>query len=125
MIKRYTDTAYPVLNSRFSAKTLRETYTPTLEELALISRFHKPMLKIGFLLHLKLYQRLGYVMALDQVPKALVRHNITAEILAGTSPYRMSSINRFGDYPLDIKRNIEPINFEMKIINRHDEDENT
>lgn len=74
MIKRYTDTAYPVLNSRFSAKTLRETYTPTLEELALISRFHKPMLKIGFLLHLKLYQRLGYVMVLDQVPKALVRH---------------------------------------------------
>jgi TnpA family transposase len=65
--------AYPILKSRFSAKELREKYTPTTQELNLIKRFNKPVLKLGFMLHLKLFQRLGYVMPLNKVPKQLVR----------------------------------------------------
>lgn len=43
------------------------------------------------------------------------RH-ITPEVLAGLSPYRTSHINRFGDYTLDLDRDITPIDFSRKII---------
>ena len=66
-------TAYPTLKSRFSAKELREIYTPNQDELSLIKTFRKPTLKVGFILHLKLYQRLGYVLPLRRVPKQLLR----------------------------------------------------
>jgi len=41
---------------------------------------------------------------------------ITKDILAGLSPYRMAHINRFGDYILDLARKVEPLNFGMKIL---------
>tara|TARA_R110001599_G_scaffold333135_1_gene548978 strand:+ start:6607 stop:6975 length:369 start_codon:yes stop_codon:yes gene_type:complete len=36
-------------------------------------------------------------------------HELTPEMLAGLSPYRRAHINRFGDYHMDINRNISPI----------------
>lgn len=42
---------------------------------------------------------------------------ITREILAGLSPYRTAHINRFGDYTLDLDRQVEPLNFDTKILN--------
>ena len=41
---------------------------------------------------------------------------ISAEVLAGLSPYRTSHINRFGDYTLDLNRDITPIDFSRKIL---------
>ncbi|HET8700600.1 MAG TPA: Tn3 family transposase [Nitrococcus sp.] len=41
---------------------------------------------------------------------------IRAEVLAGLSPYRTSHINRFGDYTLDLDREIAPIDFTRKIL---------
>jgi len=34
---------------------------------------------------------------------------LTEEILRGTAPYRREHINRFGEYPLDLDREFEPI----------------
>jgi hypothetical protein len=38
---------------------------------------------------------------------------LTEEILRGTAPYRREHINRFGEYPLDLDREIEPINYKI------------
>lgn len=44
--------------------------------------------------------------------------NISPEVLAGLSPYRTSHINRFGDYTLDLKREVAPIDFSRQILER-------
>mgnify|MGYP006170071109 CR=1 FL=1 len=41
---------------------------------------------------------------------------ITLEILGGLAPFRTAHINRFGDYTLDFKRKIGPLNFDATII---------
>ena len=41
---------------------------------------------------------------------------ITQEILAGLAPFRTAHINRFGDYTLDFRRKIGPLNFDATII---------
>lgn len=41
---------------------------------------------------------------------------ITPEMLAGLAPYRTAHINRFGDYTLDFRRKIQPINYHVKLI---------
>lgn len=41
---------------------------------------------------------------------------ITPEILAGLAPYRVSHINRFGDYFLDLGRTAGPLGHEEKIL---------
>jgi hypothetical protein len=38
------------------------------------------------------------------------------EILAGFAPFRTAHINRFGDYTLDFRRKIGPLNFDANII---------
>lgn len=40
---------------------------------------------------------------------------INQELLNGLSPYRNSNINRFGDYNLDLEREVPPLNFGIKI----------
>src|SRR3569623_332675 len=39
---------------------------------------------------------------------------LTEEILRGTAPYRREHINRFGEYPLDLDREVEPINYKIE-----------
>ncbi len=41
---------------------------------------------------------------------------ITQELLAALSPYRTHHINRFGDYTLDLDREIRQMEFSTKII---------
>ena len=43
-------------------------------------------------------------------------HQIDPAILAALAPYRTSHINRYGDYLLDLKRRIEPLNFRYKFL---------
>lgn len=40
---------------------------------------------------------------------------LTEEILRGTAPYRREHINRFGEYPLDLDREVEPINYKIDL----------
>lgn len=44
--------------------------------------------------------------------------SISPDVLAGLSPYRTSHINRFGDYTLDLKREVAPIDFSRRILER-------
>lgn len=41
---------------------------------------------------------------------------ISKELLNGLSPYRNSNINRFGDYNLDLEREVPPLDFGIKIL---------
>ncbi len=41
---------------------------------------------------------------------------ISKDLLNGLSPYRNSNINRFGDYNLDLEREVRPLDFGIKIL---------
>ncbi len=41
---------------------------------------------------------------------------LTEEILRSTAPYRREHINRFGEYPLDLDRDFEPINYKFDFL---------
>lgn len=43
------------------------------------------------------------------------RRDVSPEVLAGLSPYRTSHINRFGDYTLDLTREVALIDFSRRI----------
>lgn len=69
------ETAYPRLKSSVSERDLLEMYTPSVEELALANRVSKgENAKLGFLVLLKTFQRLGYFVPLHAVPQSIVGH---------------------------------------------------
>lgn len=68
------ETAYPRLRSNITPKELRQYYTPNDDELSLISTIKKPVLRLGLMLNLKLFQRLGYFVPLASAPPLLVEH---------------------------------------------------
>ncbi len=41
-------------------------------------------------------------------------HNLNESVLGGLGPYRRHHINRFGEYPLDLDREIEPMNYNIR-----------
>ena len=55
---------------------------------------------------------------MTHVLKGLSREGvvINKELLNGLSPYRNSNINRFGDYNLDMEREVPPLDFGIKIL---------
>jgi hypothetical protein len=69
------DTAYPRLKSAFSEKELNAIFTPTAEEMALAHEItQSTALRIGFLVLLKTFQRLGYFLPLHKVPRQVAEH---------------------------------------------------
>lgn len=80
-------TAYPRLKQNFTKTELRDFYTPTLSQLLFVranSRNDEPQLHL--LLHLKLFERLGYFPNLEDVPEILIAHlrsvlNIKKDVL--------------------------------------------
>jgi Domain of unknown function (DUF4158) len=61
-------TAYPRLKRTLTPKELDQIYTPTPAELFLAHRTAKgPVATLGFLIHLKVFQRLGYVVATSEI----------------------------------------------------------
>ena len=71
------ETAYPRLKNYVTSRELTEIYTPTQQELALASQYTKKgATKLGFLVLLKTFQRLGYFVSPDIVPVAIVSHII-------------------------------------------------
>ncbi len=70
-----SDTAYPRLKANPSAKELEEIYTPGLAEVEWAqSRSNARIPRLGLLVLLKTFQRLGYFIMCDQVPAPIVEH---------------------------------------------------
>jgi hypothetical protein len=62
-------TAYPRLKRTLTPRELDQIYTPTPAELFLAHRSAKgPVATLGFLVHLKIFQRLGYAVATSEIP---------------------------------------------------------
>lgn len=84
------DTAYPRLKHNPTEKDLLILYTPTTEELELAQRVTmKPVTCLNFLVLLKAFQRLGYGVALVNVPARFIRH-IVMNAQLSTSRQRLS-----------------------------------
>ena len=64
-----SDTAYPRLKPNPSAKEMDEVYTPNLFECGWVEqRTREPVPRIGLLVLLKTFQRLGYFVMVNEVP---------------------------------------------------------
>ena len=69
------ETAYPSLKPDPTARELAELYTPTEDERVVIAGIGKRALpRVAALLHLKVFQRLGYFIPLSDVPQAIRDH---------------------------------------------------
>jgi len=72
------ETAYPRLKSNPSREALEMLYTPTAEEIALTKQTVRGELAtVSFLVLLKTFQTVGYLMQIAQVPNAIIRHIAT------------------------------------------------
>src|SRR6266571_995115 len=68
-------TAYPRLKRRPSARELADVYTPTVEDLAFIRATARgPSSTLTLAVLLKVFQRLGHLPRLQDVPFAIVSH---------------------------------------------------
>lgn len=80
------DTAYPRLKTNLSQKELDAIYTPTIEELDLAARVTKGRVtNLGFLVLLKVFQRLGYTVWISEVPTAIISHIVKVSHLSVSS----------------------------------------
>ena len=69
------ETAYPRIRSNVTDKELIELYTPTEEQLSFASeKAQAPVQKLGLLILLKSFQRLGYFPMLREIPPRVIRH---------------------------------------------------
>ncbi|WP_293602771.1 MULTISPECIES: DUF4158 domain-containing protein [unclassified Polaromonas] len=69
------ETAYPSLKPDPTARELAELYTPTEGERVLVAGIGKrPLPRMAALIHLKVFQRLGYFIPLSEVPLAIREH---------------------------------------------------
>jgi len=69
------ETAYPRIRSNVTDKELVELYTPTEEQLSFANQnAQAPVQKLGLLVLLKSFQRLGYFPMLREIPSRVIRH---------------------------------------------------
>ncbi len=69
------ETAYRSLKPDPTTRELAELYTPTEDELVLVAGIGKrPLPRMAALIHLKVFQRLGYFIPLADVPSAIREH---------------------------------------------------
>jgi integrase len=69
------ETAYPRLKPDPTTKELEEIYTPTAAEIAFAKQLTtQPGPQLAVLIHLKLFQRLGYFTVLAEVPERIRKH---------------------------------------------------
>lgn len=70
-----TETAYPRLKANPSSQELQDIYTPSAAELTFIRQtVQRPLSRLALLIHLKLFQRLGYFTTLAEVPETIKAH---------------------------------------------------
>jgi TnpA family transposase len=88
------ETAYPRLKADPSPKELAELYTPNENELAFVATAAKrPVARMAMLMHLKLFQRLGYFTRLAEVPEPIRDHIRSHSDLA--RPPTFTELKRF------------------------------
>ena len=69
------ETAYPSLKPDPTPRELAELYTPTEDEQLLAAGISKRALpRMAALIHLKVFQRLGYFIPLTEVPQVIREH---------------------------------------------------
>lgn len=69
------ETAYPHLKPDPTERELADLYTPTEAERVLVAGVGKrPLPRVAALIHLKVFQRLGYFLALADVPQVIREH---------------------------------------------------
>lgn len=69
------ETAYPRLKNSIGQRELIDLHTPTEAELELaVGAANDEAAKLSFLVLLKTFQRLGYFIALEEVPRCIVEH---------------------------------------------------
>ncbi len=111
------ETAYPRLKPDPTAKELEEIYTPTAAEIAFAKQLTtQPGPQLAVLIHLKLFQRLGYFTVLAEVPERIRKHIAKAARLgrvldtdqlerydaSGSQRRHMPQLRQFiGVHPLD------------------------
>ncbi len=70
-----SDTAYPRFKNRPSSSELDRFYSPSASERMFCDGYTRlPTTRLGFVLLLKTYQRLGYFITSEEVPNAIVEH---------------------------------------------------
>jgi hypothetical protein len=94
-----SDTAYPRLKPNPSAKELDEVYTPNLFEGSWVEqRTREPVPRTGLLVLLKTFQRLGYFVMMNEVPKPMLQHIAACAgydaVPEGLVEYDASSVRR-------------------------------
>ncbi len=73
-----SDTAYPRFKARLTSAELEQFYTPTDEELTFCANVTlSPTTRLGFVVLLKTFQRLGYFVPSNKVPEAIIEHIAT------------------------------------------------
>ena len=93
-----SDTAYRRLKSNPSAKELNEAFTPTIFELVYAEERARESVRVGLLLLLKTFQRVGYFMPVKEIPAPIIKHVATSagcsEVPEGLLQYDNSSARR-------------------------------
>jgi len=70
-----SDTAYPLLKANPTGRELEELFTPNLFELGFAEQnTRQPVPRLGLLLLLKSFQKLGYFVRFAEIPLIIVRH---------------------------------------------------
>lgn len=73
-----SDTAYPRFKTRLTQTELEQFYTPTEEELVFCTKVtNSPATRLGFVILLKTFQRLGYFIPSCKPPKIIIEHIAT------------------------------------------------
>lgn len=71
------ETAYPRIKPNLSHKEIKEVFTPTGEELALLDSYTKkilPLTRLGFIATLKCYQYLGRPISIQKIDDVIIRY---------------------------------------------------
>jgi hypothetical protein len=93
------ETAYPRLKSNPSPNELAAVYTPIREEAALADRVARgEVARLGFLVLLKAFQRLGYFLQVREVPSIIVEHIAHTQGFL-VAPGRIGRIRRIWNPP--------------------------
>lgn len=88
------ETAYPHLKPDPTDRELAELYTPTEEERELVTALGKrPLPRVAALIHLKVFQRLGYFLPLADAPQ-LIREHIAQNANVARAP-TLTDLKRF------------------------------
>ena len=118
-------TAYPRLKQNFTKNELRDLYTPTSEEIIFVRQTtRKEDTQLHLLIHLKLFEQLGYFPNIEDVPEPLIKHlrsalqlshDIIPVVISRTLYRHHNSVRSFLNVKVTIK---PPANSSFELFSR-------